>query len=395
MNKTKLVKYDVIVVGGGLVGCAFALDLALKQPKFKIAIIDKNGPDNAFISGGTQLDSRIYAISKPNIDYLQQLKVWDTSLRFGIIDVMKVFGDDTGEINLDRRQAQQLFLSKTVECRELQYRLWQQITGQFNIDILQTVVSQINIKKEGDPVRVTDTSGHEYVTSLLVGADGARSIVRDFCKIPLSEVDYHQNGVVANFKCELSHNNTAYQWFLTDGSILAYLPLWDKHISIVLACADSQSVLQMSVSELETHVASIGGDKLGKLTLITSPAAFPLKMQHPKTTYARNIVLIGDAAHTLHPLAGQGVNLGFGDARLLSSILANVDNYQLGDSVLLKKYDNLRAPVVYQMQQVCHLLHKLFNSHNIALRHLRNRGLNLFNSINLLKKYLINTATRF
>lgn len=395
MNKARLVKYDVIVVGGGLVGCAFALDLAIKQPKFKIAIMDKTGPDNAFVSGSAQLDRRIYAISKPNIDYLHQLKVWDTNLRVGTINIMQVFGDVTGEIKLDRRQAQQLFLSKTVECRELQSRLWQQITKQFNIDILQTMVGQIIHKEECSSVYVTDTIGQEYMTSLLVGADGANSIVRDFCKIPLTEVDYHQSGVVANFKCELPHNDTAYQWFLADGGVLAYLPLWNKQISIVLACADSQSVLQMSASELETHVAKLGRGKLGKLTLITSPAAFPLKMQHPEKTYAKNVVLIGDAAHTLHPLAGQGVNLGFGDARLLSSILAKVDNHQLGDSALLKKYDNLRARTVYQMQQVCHLLYRLFNSQNSTLRYLRNRGLSLCNLINLLKKYLINTATRF
>jgi len=141
-------------------------------------------------------------------------------------------------------------------------------------------------------------------------------------------------------------------------------------------------------------VAQASNYKLGKLTLLTKAAAFPLKMYLLDKVYANKIVLIGDAAHTIHPLAGQGVNLGFKDAKLLASVLGKCTSSQLGNSGVLAKYNAMRIINIRQMQLTCHNLRRLFKSENFLISKIRNHGLNFINASNFVKLKLANVAAR-
>ncbi len=380
--------FDVVLVGGGLVGCAFALDLAQQRSDFKILIIEKK-PYKQLVTD--EFDSRIYAISPQNLDYLARLFVYPDKERIGIIEQMKIYGDKHSKLVLDSKQNRELYLSKTIEYKNLQNKLYEELAKLDNVEFKYDEI--IDIENVFDNI-VIHTNNGVIQTSLIIGADGANSMVRSKFGIQANLYDYGYSGVVANFTTELVHNNTAYQWF-KNGSVLAFLPLSNNKISIVWSTDKYQELLNLNSEDFEQHVASFGDYKLGKLKLISKPVAFPLRLYTLNKVYAKRVVLIGDAAHTIHPLAGQGVNLGFGDARLLASILSKMSKSQFGEPSLFHRYNAQRIVKVRQMQLTCHYLHLFFKSKYITLSLLRNTGLNLVNNIPLIKKYLINKAISY
>ena len=383
MNKN----FDLVVVGGGLVGLSFALDMASTNHKLEIAIIDKK----PFTSlPNDTLDTKIYAISPHNVDYLKSLDAWPfEDGRVGTIKKMDVKGDAGGHIVLDKRDAYQTYLAKTIEYNYLQSSIMNQIQNYPNISLIYDSLKEIRHIKNNQ-VQLISENG-TYTTTLVVGSDGANSFVRRGSDTSIKEIDYKQCGVVANFWCQIPHNNIARQWFI-NGKILAYLPMSGNRISIVFSCENYQELLAMDDKQFATRVASCGENSLGKLQLIGKPEAFALKLYLIDKIWYNNTVLIGDAAHTIHPLAGQGVNLGFADAKLLASMLSTVKAYQLGDSSVLNKYGVARILEVRKMQYTCHLLQRLFANNNLIVRQLRNLGLNLVNRLPLLKRFFIANA---
>lgn len=419
-------KFDIIVVGGGLVGYAFALDLAKVRPQFSIAIIEVKKPifrdiDNAIslfkkdcqpgviprathsketsfesslygnegMMENDSLDSRIYAIAPDNVAYLKKNGVRLDKLRHGIINTMDVSGDINSNIILDKNSTHNQFLAKTLEYKILQKELYHQISLLDNVNLIYDSITKIEVEDARANLTGVDDN---YNTKLLVGADGASSFVRKESALDAKLIDYNQFGVVANFSSELPHKNIAYQWF-KDGEILAYLPLSNNNISIVWSCNNPRKLLEMSEEDFTTTVSAFGGYKLGKLKILTKPVAFPLRMYLLEKIYAKRVVLIGDAAHTIHPLAGQGVNLGFRDAKKLVQVLSKLEPYQLGEIDVLAKYNVERQIMVKEMQLTCHILHRLFASNNEVIKVLRNQGLNWVNKLPFLKKALMNIAT--
>ncbi len=383
-----MINYDIIIVGGGLVGAAFALDIAQKKPTSSIAVLEQreyNIPDFA------QYDNKIYAISPQNIEYLNKLKVWPDNDRIGIIKVMDVSGDIKSNILLNSKLSKQLYLAKTVEYHNLQHKLYTKLQGMLNITFIYDKL--IQLENTLDYIKLIGER-NSYTARLIVGADGANSFIRRQTKIEVSKIDYGYNAVVANFSCEKPHKNVAYQWF-KDKGILAYLPLNNNQISIVWATARSQELLAMSDVEFADNVAKASEYKLGKLNIITKAALFPLRLYLIDKIFCNRIVLIGDAAHTIHPLAGQGVNLGFEDAKILAELLAKHQSYQFGDTSILAKFNALRLSNVRKMQLTCHFLRQLFISDNNYLKHVRNYGLNLINTLPIVKKYLIGRAITY
>ena len=172
----------------------------------------------------------------------------------------------------------------------------------------------------------TDTIGSDRILSagLVVGADGARSWVRHAAGLATEPQPYGQTAVVANFACERAHHGVARQWFRTDGSVLAWLPLPGRRMSIVWSAPDAQAaeLRALDASALAANVANAGEHALGALVPITAAATFPLAFLKLPATIAHRLALVGDAAHGVHPLAGQGVNLGFGDDEALAAVLA-------------------------------------------------------------------------
>jgi 2-polyprenylphenol 6-hydroxylase len=244
---------------------------------------------------------------------------------------------------------------------------------------------------------LTLDDGRQFAASLIVGADGLHSWVRAAAGIVAEPRSYGQQGVVANFECELSHHGCARQWFHDDGSVLAWLPLPGRRISIVWSAPDSlaRELLALAHDALATRVAAAGSHALGALRLITPPAAFPLSSLRLPTSIAHRMALVGDAAHGVHPLAGQGVNLGFGDAQALASVLA--ERGPVGDAgapILLERFARRRAEPVLAMHTVTDGLVRLFGPRTPWLRTLRNAGMSAVDRLPMIKRALAQPALR-
>ncbi len=374
--------FDVVVVGGGLTGTTLAL--ALARTPHRVAVLEPQPPAPPTDSW----DTRIYAFSPGNVAWLQDLGAWGPPLRAEPVRQMRIHGDAGGRLTLDALDAGLPELAWIAENGRLQYTLLR-AAGAAGVTLIHGQAEDVAWGEADHRLLLAD--GRRLAARLLVGADGAHSWLRRQAGIALTEEDYDQSGVVANFECERPHRGIAYQWFRRDG-VLAWLPLPGRRISIVWSSrnADVPERLAWSPAELAEAVAAAGGHALGRLSLITPAAAFPLKRRRAREWVRPGLVLIGDAAHTVHPLAGQGVNLGFRDARLLAAMLASGGNP--GEPRRLQAYALRRVEDVGTMQFTTGGLKKLFNNDAAVLAWLRNRGLDLTDAQGWLKQALIRHA---
>ena len=376
--------FDVIILGGGLVGATLAL--ALQQQGKKILIIEKKPPQTDLLSLSQSWDARIYAISPTNQQFLNSLGVWPEE-RVQKVSHMEVYGDGNGCISFDASSVNVPCLNSMVENRYLLAKLWLALEEE-GVAIVsncpQSVITDVWSAK------ITLENGQTYCSQLVVGADGANSWLREQVGIEVTASPYQQQGIVANFNTEKPHNGCAYQWF-RGSDILAYLPLPQQQISIVWSTSDLESLTKLDKESFAREVALAGNQKLGELTLTTPVFNFDLIMRQPKKIVSQRIALIGDAAHTIHPLAGQGVNLGFADVQCLSNLLKNASDS--GTWSILRQYQRSRLLAVRLMQYSCDGLFKLFaNDYFPAIGWVRNQGLNLVNYSGLIKKRMIQEA---
>ncbi len=377
--------YDTLIIGGGLVGAAATV--ALKQQNRQVALIEIRPPqtDPELLQAGW--DARIYAISPANKTLLQSLDSWPSESRIQAVSRMDVRGDHGGRIEFEAAALHAPQLTSIAENRWLLAALWRQIQA---LDI--PVISQpaTAVTTDIETATVTLQNGDSLHARLVIGADGANSWVRNQAGINTREDAYGHHGVVANFHCERDHGGTAYQWF-KNGEVLAYLPLPDKKISIVWSTAEPDKLTRLPLQELADAVTRQGDGVLGRLSPLSPAFAFNLILRRPHTTVAQRILLMGDAAHTIHPLAGQGVNLGFGDVLEFARISREAKD--LGAHQLLKRYAQNRLEPVRTMQLGCDGLFKLFGEQHLpGLPWLRNTGLNIVNDLGLLKNHLIKQA---
>lgn len=373
--------FDVIILGGGLVGATLAL--ALHRQGKKILIIEKKPPQTDLLSLSQSWDARIYAISPTNQQFLNSLSVWPEE-RVQKVRHMEVYGDSNGCISFDASSVNVPCLNSMVENRYLLAKLWLALEEE-GVAIVssctQSVITDVWSAK------ITLENGQTYCSQLVVGADGANSWLREQVGIEVTASPYQQQGIVANFNTEKPHNGCAYQWF-RGSDILAYLPLPQQQISIVWSTSDLESLTKLDKESFAREVALAGNQKLSELTLTTPVFNFDLIMRQPKKIISQRIALIGDAAHTIHPLAGQGVNLGFADVQCLSNLLTNASDS--GTWSILKQYQRSRLLAVRLMQYSCDGLFKLFaNDYFPAIGWVRNQGLNLVNYSGLIKKRMI------
>ncbi|MCX7626918.1 MAG: UbiH/UbiF family hydroxylase [Methylophilaceae bacterium] len=378
---------DVVVVGGGLVGSA--LTLALAQAGLRLALVEPS--PCAPLPGDASWDARIYAISPGNAEFLRQLGVWDglDASRIAPIHAMHVWGDDgVSRLDFEAYDAGVPELGFIAESRLIQNGLWQALKSRTDV----TIVSQSGtaLTLERDWARLDLEDGCSLRARLLVGADGGGSWVRQQAGIEVHTLSYGQLGIVANFEAERPHGNIARQWFLRDG-ILAWLPLPGNRISIVWSAfeAEAQALLALGEAAFCRAVEEAGHGVLGTLRQITPPMAFPLRLQHNTAVVAPRLALVGDAAHMVHPLAGQGVNLGFRDAKVLAETLMARGLRELGDLLLLRRYERARKADVVAMQVTTTGLQKLFNNPHPVWGWLRNRGLAVVHRLHPLKRQLM------
>jgi 2-octaprenylphenol hydroxylase len=386
-------RFDVVIIGGGIIGSSLAL--ALKDSGLNIALIESRSPST--LPDDKSWDNRVYAISPGSVSFLEDLEVWTAidKNRISPVHDMEIFGDDDSAcLDFSAYDAGMVELAYIVENRQLQTAAWNELEKQSTkIEVFCPMqCTSIDWDKTHANVQLSD--GKSLQTALIIGADGVNSWVRNQAKIEISQHSYQQSAVVANFSTELSHQNTARQWFRRDG-VLALLPLPGKLVSIVWSADEEQSTRLLSLSEtaLCQQVEEASGYALGKLQLITKPVSFPLNSVHVKNLIEPRLALIGDAAHGIHPLAGQGVNLGLRDARkLVSTIIERGPRSDCGDYMLLRQYERARKEDILAMEFTTDSLQKLFNNKNTTIARLRNLGLGITNQFPLLKKRLMQHA---
>jgi 2-polyprenylphenol 6-hydroxylase len=384
------IDFDVVIMGAGLVGLALAR--ALAGSGLKLALVERHRPSSA-ASG--DWDARVYAISPASEALLRALGAWPAAVgRVEPVTRMRIFGDRLGsELGFSAYEAHVCKLATIVENSVLVAALQEAVRAQPELTIFSPAIcAGVSWKSNQAALRLE--SGEELRARLLVAADGADSWLRREAGIAVEEKAYGQSAVVANFAIGAPHQGVAFQWFRPDG-VLALLPLPGARASMVWSARQdlAERLLSLAPEALCTEVEAASHSLLGRLALITPPAAFTLRLVRARRMSAFRLALVGDAAHNLHPLAGQGVNLGFQDARELASVLAGRGQERdAGSRALLRRYERARMEDVLAMTAATHGLQRLFNNSVAPLAWLRNVGLNLADRLLPLKALLVRRA---
>jgi len=385
--------FDAAIVGGGPVGAALAI--ALARGGLSVTVIDGREPT---LPSNGQWDARVYAVSPGSRDFLDGLNAWHRipADRIAPITGMQVWGDDgKANIEFDALDGGRDDLGCIAEASRIQMALWDTLRNEPAI-MLNSSAACESFDINAGQVRLKLTNGNEIAADLLIGADGADSWVRRNAGLAADSKSYGQIGVVANFTTEFPHKGIARQWFRNDG-VIAWLPLPGNRMSIVWSAQTpiAKSLLALDADTFCERVAAAGNHALGRLELIAPPASFPLRLVDLPSTVRPSIALVGDAAHVVHPLAGQGVNLGLRDANTLAQVLLNRNRHEaLGNIALLRRYERARREDWLATKWVTDGLHTLFHPDRQHLAAMRNWGLAFTNRLDGLKRRFISHAVQ-
>jgi ubiquinone biosynthesis UbiH/UbiF/VisC/COQ6 family hydroxylase len=394
-ERTERSDFDTIILGAGPVGLAIAA--ALARERLSVALVDRAdlvAPERN--AGGDGWDARVYALSPGSAEFLRSLGAWQRlpAERLAAIEAMDVFGDANGRIRFDAYELGERALAWIVENRELMAALTESVRIGEGIEVIARSDPQA-ILWHADRAELRLADGRVLGARLIVGADGLNSWARAQAGIVHEPRSYGQVAVVVNFETERAHRGCAFQWFLAERGVLAWLPLPGRRISIVWSAPEAlaHELLSLDESALSERVETAGGHALGKLRLVTPAASFSLSYLKLPSVIAPRLALVGDAAHGVHPLAGQGVNLGFGDAAALASVLAQRGPLtDVGARILLERYARKRALPVLGMQFITDALVRLFDAP--VLKALRNRGMGAVGSFPPLRRLLASAPLR-
>lgn len=353
--------HDVAIVGRGAVGAATALGLS--RLGLRVAVVAPVPPAGHSLDGW---DARVFALSPASRDLLRRLRVWDAldHRRVAPVYDMRIWPDTRAaapELHFGAYESCVDALAWIIEGRNLGAALEQGL-GFAGVDQIDGSVAGIDLS---DPARarLALTDGRALDARLIVAADGARSPARSLLGIAVEEREYPQSAIVANFDTSLPHRDCAYQWFGPHG-ILAMLPLPGNRCSIVWSAPKERvpGLFELTHDAFAREVSALSSGLLGDLAVITPPQRFPLRMIRVERLIAPRAVLVGDAAHAVHPLSGQGMNLGFGDVAALLETLERREPFRdLGDHLLLRRYERARREPVATMRRTTDGLQRLFD----------------------------------
>jgi 2-octaprenyl-3-methyl-6-methoxy-1,4-benzoquinol hydroxylase/2-octaprenylphenol hydroxylase len=376
-------EFNVIIIGGGMVGLAFALELSARR-NISIAIIDP-GEINPTIQ--PSFHTRVSAITPVSEAFLSKLGVWNRIARKQPFHSTKVWDQNShGQLNFNASDEGLERLGSIVENDLIQSALFASLDRE-KIECIKSSLTTLNKTDEGYQVTLNDQK--KLSCQLLIGADGAQSQVRRLSGIVTSEKDYQQQAIIANIACEKSFDGAIWQRFLCD-SIIALLPLSDKQASIVWSCKNplANELTDMQDTDFCRALCEALEYRFGKITLESDRKTFPLIERSANDYVLPNLALIGDAAHNIHPLAGQGVNLGFADAQELNMQLHTHADKALGDHFVLRKYARARRTDNELMAKTMTGLNWIYKENNEVVRWLRGFGMNLIDETPLLKSFL-------
>ncbi|NOX91060.1 MAG: UbiH/UbiF/VisC/COQ6 family ubiquinone biosynthesis hydroxylase [Gammaproteobacteria bacterium] len=403
-------KYDIIIVGGGMVGSALACALSNT-----CALSDNRGSNNkegnstlklALIEGCKPLaqwpedsfDLRVSAISRVSKNFFETLGVWDAMYEMRATAYTEMYVWDAGgngSIHFDSAEIGEASLGHIIENRIINKALIDRVHTFNNIDIY-CPNNPINLQLDSGLAKLQLDDGTLLEAELLVGADGGQSWVRQQADIAVTINDYQQTAVVANITTEHSHRHTAWQRFLPDGP-LAFLPVNEDNISSIVwstSAEEAERLCELDETTFKQELEIAFEAKLGKILHTGPRARFPIKGQHAKNYVKPHLALIGDAAHTIHPLAGQGVNLGFADAQCLANIvlMAHTRQKNIGSFKILRRFERARRGDNLLMLEAMGAFKQLFSNNTPGLRELRNIGLDFSDRVTPIKHFFMTKA---
>jgi len=378
---------DIIIVGGGMVGACMAL--AAAREGFQVTLLEPRQPSLEWT--GDDFDIRVSALTRTSEMILRNLDVWQgmQQRRVTAYENMHVWDrKGFGEIHFAAEDVGAPNLGHIVENRVIVAGLWEQIIHQANIKHVADV-EIASIEREGDLTKLISSNDDVLSASLVIGADGARSSVRELVGLTASTRSYDQEGVVCTVKAEQGNASTAWQRFMPTGP-LALLPINEEYFSIVWSTSpeQAQSLVNASEENFNQELTQASEAVCGKLNVVGDRAAFPLRKLKAERYVLDGVALIGDAAHVIHPLAGQGVNLGFLDAAVLMDVLteSRAHRESIGAMGVLRRYERARKGHNLAVQSAMDGFKHLFSNNNPALSLIRNIGLGVAHHVSPLRR---------
>ena len=390
---------DIAVVGAGMVGAAFAALLARRLPDTAIVVLDAEAPPRwraadppgLRVSALSEASRRILAgcgawaeIAAGRISPYTRMRVWDGAVPAG----------GPGELQFSADDVAAPVLGHIVENELVRLALRNVLLGLDNVRLLDGA-RLASLALDGECAALGIEDGRRLEARLVAGADGAGSASRTMAGLEVQGHDYEQRAVVCNLRCQRPHQATAWQRFLPEGPI-ALLPLADGQVSIVWSTtpARAEELLAADDAAFRVAVEEASDGCLGAVLEAGPRAAFPLRMRHAPVYTRARYALIGDAAHTVHPLAGQGVNLGFLDAAALAEVVAAAlaAGRDPGDPALLRRYERWRKPENVLAMRAFDGINRLFSNNDPALGTLRRAGFTLVDRLAPLKGMFIRRA---
>jgi 2-octaprenylphenol hydroxylase len=385
--------YDIIIVGGGMVGAALAC--ALGDTPVKIAVIEARQSDFNWPEGSH--DIRVSALTRASENIFINLGVWEAMQQDGVSPYRQMHvWDETGqgEIDFNSLDIGEINLGHIVENRVIQKAIQLRLADFSNIELLMPV-TLTELRQQKNRAELITSDGQCLTTNLVVGADGANSWVRKQTGISLHTWAYRQTAVVCNVSTSESHQEACWQQFMPDGP-LAFLPLADGQSSIVWSTTEekAQALITMDEKHFNQELQMAFGSTLGRVSLTSERAGFPLRLRHAKHYVEEHLALIGDAAHTVHPLAGQGVNLGLLDAAVLAEEIKQAIAHKrpIGSLSTLRRFERRRKADNIAMLAAMDGFKRLYSNDIMPLKLLRNAGMTLADKMSPLKNMMTRRA---
>ncbi len=408
------IDFDVVIVGGGAIGAVLALEL--DRLNYSVAVVELRRPD--FASSNPE---RVVALNDGSRCYLETLGLWKEIEAFGLGDIRHIVVTEPGnrgrfdlhasdlqpDLSADLRTdaADKHALGYVVEMGHLLEPMYRALQASSVELITPACIEAFEVGQEQVSIQMRRGDESSTISSaLMVGADGTYSQVRSMAGIDLFGWDYNRFGLVASVSTALGHQNTAHECFRSSGP-LAFLPLADGRFSIVWAATPAEAVQLLSMDDatfiyaLQKAAGESTMSKLGAVTAISKRASFPLELTIAKSFAQPRLALLGNAAHTIHPVAGQGMNLGFRDVQTLIEVFSRAKEQQGGDavdpgqSILMQAYAEKRRADVMAVAGFTESMSHIFGSRVPGVKWLRGTGLEHLSSVPALSDLLLQQAS--
>lgn len=396
-NMSDIQVFDILVVGGGMVGSALALGLS--QQGWQVGLVEGSGRDQllqapVIVESVADFEPRVSAISMASQRLLESLGAWQEiaeGRHCPYQDMVVWDRDGTGRIHFDAAELQARSLGTIVENRSVVRALFGALATS-NVELIDGVKVTGWWQDKGQRgVRLDN--GRVLAADFVAAADGGNSRLRQWLGLPTREWDYDQHAIVCTVRTAQTHRYTAWQSFSSSGP-LAFLPLAteadDEHFCSIVWSQDTDEARRLMSLEDDRFVAELERaieQELGRIESISRRFSFPLRQRHAKDYIATGFALVGDAAHTIHPLAGQGANLGYGDVRVLLDELARAKELGLnpGHDLVLARYQRRRKGENLAMMAAMEGFKQLFGRDELPVRWLRNAGMRWLNNLGPVK----------